>query len=120
MANRVRRHLYLFKMKLGQTCGCPALLIQKKIYDIVCRVPRKQVKSKFLYQDADIIPLADKCIVFRSIVRRNYDKVLIETGKFSDNQRVTENGLVSGVERVFKLSKSTFQNIGDRLKVSHS
>ena len=39
----------------------------------------------------------------------------METGKFSDNLRVTENGLVSGVYRAFKSSNSTFQNIGDRL-----
>ena len=87
----------------------------RKNCKIVCRVPRKRVKSKFLYQDADVILLADKCIVIRSFVCRNYDKVLIETGKFSDNFRVTENGLVSGVDRAFKSSNSTFQNIGDRL-----
>ena len=40
---------------------------------------------------------------------------IFETGKFSDNLRVTENGLVSGVDRAFKSSNSTFQNIGDRL-----
>ena len=39
----------------------------------------------------------------------------METGKFSDNLRITENGLVSGVDRAFKSSNSTFQNIGDRL-----
>ena len=39
----------------------------------------------------------------------------METGKFSDNLRVTENGLVSGVDSAFKSSNSTFQNIGDRL-----
>ena len=78
-------------------------------------VPRKRVKSKFLYQDADVILLADKCIVVRSFICRNYDKVLMETGNPSDNLRVTENGLVSGVDRAFKSSNSTFQNIGDRL-----
>ena len=67
-------------------------------------VPRKRVKSKFLYQDADVILLADKCIVIRSFVCMNYDKVLMETGRFSDNLRVTENGLVSGVDRAFKSS----------------
>ena len=87
----------------------------RKICKTVCRVPRKRVKSKFLYQDADVILLANKCIVVRSFVCRNYDKVLIETGKLSDNLRVTENGLVSGVDRAFKSSNSTFQNIGDRL-----
>ena len=86
----------------------------RKICKIVCRVPRKRVKSKFLCQDADVIPLADKCIVARRFVCRNYDKVLMETGQFSDNLRVTENELVSGVDRAFKSSDSTFQNIGDR------
>ena len=87
----------------------------RKICEIVCRVPRKRVKSKFLYQDADVILLADKCIFVRSFVCGNYDKVLMETGKFSDNLRVTENGLVSGVNRAFKSSNSTIQNICDQL-----
>ena len=39
----------------------------RKICKIVCRVPRKRVKSKFLYQDADVILPADKCIVVRSL-----------------------------------------------------
>ena len=30
----------------------------------------------------------------------DYDKILMETGKFSGNIRVTENGLMSGVDRV--------------------
>ena len=89
----------------------------RKICKIVCRVPGKRVKSKFLYQDADVILLADKYIVVRSFVCRNYDKVLMKTGKFSDNLRVTENELVSGVDRgsAFKSTNSTFQNIGYRL-----
>ena len=86
-----------------------------KICRIVCRVHRKRVKSKFLYEDADVILPADKCIVVRRFVCSKYDKVLMETGKYSDNIRVTENGLVSGVNRPFKSSNSTFQNIGDRL-----
>ena len=45
--------------------------------------------------------LADKCIVVGCFVCWDYDKILMmETGKFSDNIRVTENGLVSGVDRV--------------------
>ena len=88
----------------------------RQICKIVCRVHGKRVKSKFLNQDADVILLADKCIVVRSsFVCMNYDKVLMETGKFSDNRRVTENWLVSCVDRAFKSSNSTFQNIGDRL-----
>ena len=46
--------------------------------------------------------LADKCIVVGCFVCGDYDKILMETGKFSDNFRVTENGLVSGVDRVLK------------------
>ena len=38
--------------------------------------------------DADVITLADKCIVVRSFVCRNYDNDVVETGKFSDNLRV--------------------------------
>ena len=44
--------------------------------------------------------LAHKCIVVGCFVCGYYDKILMETGKFSDNFRVTENGLVSGVDRV--------------------
>ena len=44
--------------------------------------------------------LADKCLVVGCFVCGNYDIVLMETGKFSDNIRVTENGLVSGVDSV--------------------
>ena len=44
--------------------------------------------------------LADKCIVVGCFVCWDFDKILMETGKFSDNIRVTENGLVSGVDRV--------------------
>ena len=39
----------------------------RKICKILCRVPRQRVKSKFLYQDANVILLADKCIVVRSL-----------------------------------------------------
>ena len=90
----------------------------EKIYKIVCWVPRTGVQSKFFYQDTNEIPLANKCIVVRSFVRRKYDKGLMKTGKFSDNLRLTENGLVSGVDRVFKSSNYTFQNISDQLKAS--
>ena len=46
------------------------------------------MKSKFLFQDVDVVSLADKGIVVRCFVCRNYDKVLMETGKFCDNIRV--------------------------------
>ena len=87
----------------------------QKIFKIVYRVSRKRVKSKFLYQEADGILIVDKCIVVRNFVCRNYDKVLMETGKFSSNLKVTENGLVSGVGKAFKPSNSKFQKIGGRL-----
>ena len=38
------------------------------------------MKSKFLYQDVDVVSFADKGIVASSFVCRNYDKVLMETG----------------------------------------
>ena len=56
----------------------------------------------------DVMSLADKCIVVGCFVCRDYDKILMETGKFSDNIRFTENGLVSGVDRVLKSSNSAF------------
>ena len=71
-------------------------------------VPREWVKSKCLWQDADVISLADKCIVVGCFVCGDYDKILMETGKFSDNIRDTENGHVSGVDRVLKSSNSAF------------
>ena len=80
----------------------------KRLYMYVCRVPRMRVKSTSLYKDAYVVPLADKCMVVRGFVRRNYDKVLMETQNFSDNLRVTENGHVSGVDRVSKWSNCTF------------
>ena len=46
--------------------------------------------------------LADKCIVVGCFVCGDYDEILMKTRKFSNNIRVTENGLVSGVDRVLK------------------
>ena len=46
--------------------------------------------------------LADKSIVVRCFVCSDYDKILMEMGKFSGNIRVTENELVLGVDRVLK------------------
>ena len=48
-------------------CDCPALLMQ-----IVCKVPREWVKSKFLCQDADVMYLADKCIVVECFVHEKF------------------------------------------------
>ena len=52
--------------------------------------------------------LANKCIFIGCFVSRNYDKILMETGKLTDNIRVTKNGLGSGVDRMFKSSDSAF------------
>ena len=62
--------------------------------------PGNELSPSFLWQDADVMSLANKCIVVGCFVCGDYDKILMETGKFSDNIRVTENGLVSGVDRV--------------------
>ena len=48
------------------------------------------MKSKFLYQDVDVVSLADKGIVVRCFVCRNYEKVLMGMGKLCDNIRVTK------------------------------
>ena len=86
----------------------------RKICSIVCRVPREWVKPT-LCQDAGVMSLAEKCIVVGCFVFWDYDKILTKTGKFSNSIRVTENGLVSGVDRVLKSSNSTSNNVGSRL-----
>ena len=50
------------------------------------------MKSKILYQDVDVLVvfLAKKGIVVGVVVCRNYDKVLMGTGKISDNIMVTK------------------------------
>ena len=42
------------------------------------------MESKFLDQDVDVVFLANKGIVIGSFVGRNYNKILMETGKFMD------------------------------------
>ena len=79
----------------------------------ICLVPRTWDRSKFLYQDANVIPLTEKCTVVRKDVY-NYN-VLVDMGKLSDNLSDIEHVLLSGVDRVFKSSYYTFQNISDRL-----
>ena len=48
----------------------------------------------------------------------------METGKFSDNLGITENGLVSGVDRVIKSSNKTkrsdFDEVADFVKMTTS
>ena len=66
------------------------------------------MESKFLDQDVDVVSLANKGIVIGCFVGRNYNKILMETGKLTDNIRVTKNGLGSGVDRMFQSSYSAF------------
>ena len=73
----------------------------RKICQIVCRVSRKWMESKFLDQDVDVVSLANKGIVIGCFVGRNYKKILMETGKLTGNIRVTKNWLGSGVDRMF-------------------
>ena len=87
----------------------------RKICQIVCRVSRKWMESKFFDQDVDVVPLANKGIVIGCFVGRNYNKILMETGKLTGNIRVTKNGLRSGVDRMFKSSDSAFYHFTDRL-----
>ena len=58
----------------------------RKICQIVCRVHRKWMESKFLHQDVDDeVFLANKGTVIVCFVDRNDKKILIETGKLIDN-----------------------------------
>ena len=66
------------------------------------------MKSKFLYHNVEVVFLAYKGVVVRCVVCSNYDKVLMATGQLCDDIRVTKNGLVSGVDRMFKSSDSAF------------
>ena len=89
--------------------------LSRKICQIVCRVSRKWMESKFLDQDVDVVSLANKGIVIGFFVSRNYDKILMETGKPTGNIRVTKNRLGSGVDRKFQSSDSAFYHFTDRL-----
>ena len=59
--------------------------------------------------------LADKCMVVRCFVCGDYDKIFMETGKLSDNIRVTENRLMSGV----KLQHIAINHRSLKAKVQH-
>ena len=86
----------------------------RKICQIVCRVSMKWMESKFLDQDVDVVSLANKGIVIGFFLGRNYNKILMETGKLTDNIRVTKNGLGSVVDRMFQSSDSAFYHFTDR------
>ena len=87
----------------------------RKICQIVCRVSRKWMESKFLDQGVDVVSLASKGIVIGCFFGRNYDKILMETGKLTDKIRVTKNGPGSGVDRIFQSSDSAFYHFTNRL-----
>ena len=87
----------------------------RKNCQIVCRVSRKWMESKFFDQDVDVVSLANKGIVIGCFFGRNYKKILMETGKLTGNIRVTKNGLGSGVDRMFQSSDSAFYHFTDRL-----
>ena len=70
------------------------------------------MESKFLDQDVDVVFLANKGIVIWNFVCRNFNKILMETGKLMD---ITKNGLGSGVDRMFKSSESVFNHMTNRL-----
>ena len=63
-----------------------------------CRKIREIMSD--LSPSSDVMSLTDKCIVVGCFFCGNYDKILIETGKFSYNITVTEKRLVSGVDGV--------------------
>ena len=97
-ANRTLHYLSVFR----SCCGCPTLLLQKKC-QIVYTDPRKWMKSncKFLDQDFDVVFLANKgiLVVIRYFVGRNYDKILMETGKLLGIIRVTKNVFTEWLNR---------------------
>ena len=73
------------------------------------------MEFKFRDQDVDVVSLANRGIVIGCFVGRNYNKILMETGKLTDNIRGTKNGLASGVDRMFQSSDSAFYHFIDRL-----
>ena len=66
------------------------------------------MESMLLDQGVDVVFLANKGIVIGGFVGRNYNKILMETGKLRNNIRVTKNGLGSRVDRMFKSPVSAF------------
>ena len=48
------------------------------------------MESKFLDQDDDVVSIANKGIVIGCFIGRNYNKILMETRKLTDNIRVTK------------------------------
>ena len=86
----------------------------RKICQIVCRVSRKWMESKFLDQDVDVVSLANKGKLLDALSAGTLKKILMETGKLTDI-RVTKNRLWSGVDRMFQSSDFAFYHFIDRL-----
>ena len=63
------------------------------------------------------VSLANKGIVIGSFVGRNYNKILMKTGKLANNIRVTKKRFGSGVDRMFQSSDSAFCHFIDRLNL---
>ena len=63
--------------------------------------------------------LANKGIIFGCFVGRKYNKILMETGKLTNNIRVTKNGLGSGVDRMFKCVSDSDLVLTECLSVSN-
>ena len=116
MENRLRVQLYPFQRKWGPIYGCPAPLMKKKKWKIVSRVPRKRVKSKFLYQDADVIPLADKYVylVVRALSAGTMTEFTWRRTSSLTTSELQNMDSCLGLT-VFESSNTTFQNIGHRL-----
>ena len=113
-ANRASHYLTVFRRRRYRFVVVQHLWC-RKICQIVYRVSRKRMKSKFLDQDVDVVSLANKGIVIGCFVGRNCNKILMETGKLTDIIRVTKNGLGSGVDRRFQSSDPAFYHFADRL-----
>ena len=94
MANLAHRHSSVFLMK-SSTYGA------EKSGRLYVGFQGSELSQSSSVEMLNVMSLADKCIAVGCFVFGEYDKILMETGKFPDNIMVTENGLVSGVDRVF-------------------
>ena len=68
----------------------------RKICQIICRVSRKLMESKYLDQDVDVVSLANKGIVIWCFVGRNYNKILWrrESSRATSGSRQMDSDLV--------------------------
>ena len=73
-ANRTPHYLFVFRWKWGPVWLSNNSDAEKSFCQIVFRIPRKWMESKFLDQDVDVVFLANKGIVIGSLVGRNCKK----------------------------------------------